>query len=279
MALFPPAYLNTIVALGQLDAKGEKKWCATAFLYGHYVRTNGCHKNYQIYLITNRHVLDKQDHLFARFDSGEISQPQEFLIPLIDSKGNPTWHAHSNLNVDIAVIKINHNELKNRGIQATFFQSDEHVLRKQDCIDYEIMEGNGVFLLGFPLGLVGGEKNYVLVRGGEIARIRDCLDDKSLTFLVNIPNFPGNSGGPLITKPEVVHIHGTKSYGNASLIGIISAYLPYEDVAFSQQTGRPRVIFQENSGLALAYPIDYIQETIAEADKEICSESTPEVKN
>jgi hypothetical protein len=46
------------------------------------------------------------------------------------------------------------------------------------------------------------------------------------------------------------------------LIGIIASYLPYEDVAVSQQTQRPRVIFAENSGLTNVFPVDCITETV-----------------
>ena len=273
MALIPPGYLDAVVALGQADAQGKKSWCATAFLYGHHLKDQ---KQYQIYLVTNRHVLDNQNHIIVRFDSNVTKQPLELTIPLVDKSGNQVWHAHSNPDIDIAVIRIDYEMLKEKGVQANFFQSNQHLLTKQDCITHEVMEGNGVFLLGFPLSLVGVEKNYVLVRSGDIAKIRDCLDNKSKTFLVNIPNFPGNSGGPLVTKPEVVSIQGTKAYAKSSLIGVISAYLPYEDIAVSRQTGKPRVIFQENSGLALAYPVDCIQETIAEANKMISFESTPQ---
>ena len=73
--------------------------------------------------------------------------------------------------------------------------------------------------------------------------------------------FPGNSGGPVITKPEDISYGGNPNTC-ALLIGMISLYLPYQEVAVSQQTGQPRIIFQENSGLAVVVPIDRIQETI-----------------
>jgi hypothetical protein len=117
------------------------------------------------------------------------------------------------------------------------------------------------------MGHIGKKQNYVLVREGNIARIRDCLQEGEKTFIANILNFPGNSGGPLITKPDVVAITGTKVYSKSSLLGVISAYIPYQDIAISQQTGRPRIIFEENSGLAIAYTVDCILETIEEFEK------------
>lgn len=52
----------------------------------------------------------------------------------------------------------------------------------------------------------------------------------------------------------------------AALIGIVKSYIPFQDVAISQQTKRPRVIFEENSGLANVETVDKILETI-EADE------------
>jgi hypothetical protein len=74
--------------------------------------------------------------------------------------------------------------------------------------------------------------------------------------------FPGNSGGPVILKPELMSIEGTKSNNKSVIIGVIKSYIPYRDVAVSEQTGLPRIIFEDNSGLSIVEPIDHIIETI-----------------
>src|SRR5207247_3057746 len=75
---------------------------------------------------------------------------------------------------------------------------------------------------------------------------------------------PGNSGGPVIIKPEMSAVGETKPIDSASLIGVVAGYVPYADVAISRQTERPRIIFEENSGLAIVYPVDLIQEAISQ---------------
>ena len=65
-----------------------------------------------------------------------------------------------------------------------------------------------------------------------------------------------------MSKPEVVGIKGTNISKGSSLIGIVKGYLPYRDVALSQQTKRPRVIFEENTGLTAVIPVEKIRETI-----------------
>jgi hypothetical protein len=47
------------------------------------------------------------------------------------------------------------------------------------------------------------------------------------------------------------------------LLGLVSSYLTYEDIAVSLQTNKPRISFQENSGLASVLPVDFIDEAIS----------------
>jgi predicted oxidoreductase (fatty acid repression mutant protein) len=49
-------------------------------------------------------------------------------------------------------------------------------------------------------------------------------------------------------------------------IGIIGEYVPYREVAISAQTGRARVIFEENTGLSKVWSVDFIKEII-DSDK------------
>jgi len=45
-------------------------------------------------------------------------------------------------------------------------------------------------------------------------------------------------------------------------IGIIGQYIPYQDIAISAQTNRPRIVFEENTGIAIIYSIDLLNEII-----------------
>jgi hypothetical protein len=62
----------------------------------------------------------------------------------------------------------------------------------------EVAAGDGVFVLGFPTGLAGVQRNYVIVRQGCIARISEMLDGAAPGFLIDAPVYPGNSGGPVV---------------------------------------------------------------------------------
>ncbi len=129
-----------------------------------------------------------------------------------------------------------------------------------------LSEGDGVFILGFPnLGPIteeAGRQNFVIVRRGTIARISDCLAGFRDTFLVDGFVFPGNSGGPVVNVPEAMAIQGTQTTDRAYLLGMVSDYVPYDEVAISQQTQRPRIMFEENSGIAEVIPVDVTESLI-----------------
>ena len=123
------------------------------------------------------------------------------------------------------------------------------------------VEGDGVFVIGFPLGLVGDARNYPIVRYGVIARIQDWIRRHQDTFLIDASAFPGNSGGPVVLKPETTAIAGTKAITHCLLVGVISKQLRSREVAVSERTGAPRVVFEEDTGLAEVVPVEMVQET------------------
>jgi len=45
-------------------------------------------------------------------------------------------------------------------------------------------------------------------------------------------------------------------------IGIIGEYLPYQEVAISTQTGRKRVVFEENTGISRVWSVNFIREIV-----------------
>jgi S1-C subfamily serine protease len=208
--------------------------------------------------------LREQKKVKLRFNPEEAQPAREFDLELQDANGSPLWLTHPDPDIDVAVIPINAQFLKEQKIKFHWFQSDQHIADRAKASQLGITEGDGIFVLGFPLGLIGGERNFVIVRQGVIARIRDALSGSSKEFLADTFIFPGNSGGPVVTKPEPTAITGTQAVTSAYLIGVVKGYITYHDVATSTQTGRPRVTFEENSGLTAVIPIDFVKEVIQE---------------
>lgn len=264
MALLPPFFLDTVVAIGVGDDPGKRKWVGTGFILGKFleVTPDKKEKRYQLWLITNKHVLVDFKAVYIKFNSAQDPQSKDYKVQLVAKNGRPRWVGHPLDAVDVTAIFLNLGFLKAEGRRFAYFQSDSHTMNKEKMRAAGITEGDRVFVLGFPMGLVAAERQYVICRGGYVARVRDFLENRTSEFLVDVTVFPGNSGGPVILCPSALAIQGTNTIKNADLIGIVKAYVPYTDMAISQQTQRPRILFEENSGLAAVESVDSIIETV-----------------
>ncbi|MCY4354812.1 MAG: serine protease [Truepera sp.] len=263
MALVPPGYLNAVVALGHQLHDLPVRFIATGFLYGYprEIDPSDGQRWYTTFLVTNRHVVEGVDSLLARFDRQADGETQVVPLPLEHPDGSKLWTTHPG-GADIAIVPISVNTLRDENIRFEVFQGDNNAISKQQAAEQGIGEASGVFVLGFPLGLAGEERNYAIVRQGIIARAQDWLNGTSDHFLIDSSVFPGNSGGPVLTKPETVSIKNTQSFMRCVLIGMVSSYIPYLEEGVSNQTGQVRMRFEENSGLAVVIPVDQIDETI-----------------
>lgn len=292
-ALMPPQYQDAVVALGenqlQFLPNGQCviQWFTegTGFLYGFLVEDNPdpTKRRYEVYLVTNRHVIEEHvaSQAAAKLQHAQPTPSCPIPSPVdetsISARLNPLnstsegrqfplsikeWFFDSNGAIDVAAIRLNSGFLKEQGLQNIFFNNDNMAANKHKLKSLGVSAGDGVFVLGFPMNLAGVQRNYVIVRQGCIAHISDMLDGTSPMFLLDAFIFPGNSGGPVVLKPEVVSVSGTTAQNQAYLIGFVQSYQPYIDLAISPQTRRPRVQFEENSGLAQVLPTDVIDEAI-----------------
>ncbi|MFP2996260.1 serine protease [Spongiivirga sp. MCCC 1A20706] len=267
MAYIPPYFLDCVVAIGSVNKDDSKHWTGTGFLYGQKLKPEEKpHKKYRIFLVTNKHVLQGYDSVVLKFNPQKNLASVDIPLRLIEDD-KVLWTGHIGQDIDVAVIELNAPLLDQIGLKINCYQSDKTVANIQKLKDIGVSEGDSTFTLGFPMGMLDRDRQYVFLRKGSISRIRDLFDNLSTDFIVDSLVFPGNSGGPVILKPEVGAIEGTKINNQAYLIGVVKSYIPFQDVAISQQTKRPRIIFEENSGLALVEPVDHITDTIQVYEK------------
>ncbi|MCY3706453.1 MAG: hypothetical protein OXH08_13305 [Gammaproteobacteria bacterium] len=261
MALMPLGYLKAVVSLGVPSADAEFTHNGTGFLFHHPLRTAGNRTQYLTFLVTNRHVVEAGvSHVrFNRVTDDEVRiLPIEELTPP-GTAGS--WSNHPTEDVVVRPLLGTGPLMEGRDfIRPEVFLGDVGAPTEEEA--QHIVEGNGVLVLGFPLGLVGDARNYPIVRHGVIARIQDWLRGEASTFLIDSSAFPGSSGGPVIVKPEATAVKGTTATTHALLIGVVSGYIPYRDLAVSTQTKTVRITFEENSGLAEVVPVRTITETI-----------------
>lgn len=263
----PPSFLDSVVAIykGAPDPSGS--FIGTGFLVK---KTNGADK---VYLVTAKHVTKDQNipiNVRARFNlkSGTGSN----YINISKEK----WTEHPSEGIDVAVMGFTDGFLDGQNIKRHPFTIENHSLTLPQMSKKGISEGDFVYVLGFPMGLVDNTedptargKEYVIVRSGSIARLRDLIDgkDKSSTFLIDTFVFPGNSGGPVILRPEGMYIEGTKPINDSYLIGLVSSYHPYHERLINSQTKKDQMVLTQNSGLTYVIPVDYILLAIEAAEK------------
>lgn len=261
MAIIPSFFLNAVVALGVDGIDGEKHWIGTGFIVGRKEADNPTLSTY--YIITNKHVIKHQRFVYLRFNSIGGTLVKDYRVNLYDDAGVPIFSAHPHDKTDVIALQILPQTLINdKSIWGAFDLSD-HALTLEQMQATGVDEGSLVYALGFPMDLVDPIK-VPICRLGCISRITDAFLLKKGTpiFLVDAQTFPGNSGGPIVSRPEYMSINGTPNNTSSNLIGILSAYIPYRETLYSRQTGRDRMIQEENSGLTIVHPVDRIKEVV-----------------
>jgi len=251
----PPEWHKTIVHIERLikDDKGNEVFLpiGTGFITEY--------ENFNI-LITCKHVIFDL-HLntlipkvFVSFNQKDGTLGRRSVEEL-KKAFQIDWQFHQNPGIDLAVIPF-----------AIDFAKDDLKRAGKDLFeDFErLAEGEDIFFLGYPALDIRMEKHIKpIVRSGIISLVQP-----NKTFLIDANVFPGNSGSPVFLKPSFMD-YQTSVIGQlkpAKFIGIISSYLSYRDMAISQQTGRPRITFEENSGLANVYSSSIIEEIFSSTD-------------
>jgi hypothetical protein len=116
-----------------------------------------------------------------------------------------------------------------------------------------------VFFVSYQPGIEPSGRIAPVLRRGMISAINS---DRS--FYLDAFAFPGNSGSPVFLRSTAIRT-GDQPEG-CRFVGLVGEYLPYQEPAVSLQTGRARVIFEENTGLAKVWPADAILQLMATPD-------------
>jgi hypothetical protein len=271
MALIPTRFLDSVVAIGREIGAGQFDWYGTGFLFGELTRLDPQTKMYDmtLWLVTCRHVFsDEPDmHLRLNLKNGEVRD----LKILANNDGKQQWTSHPTDSVDVAVLGLNVAQFSAAGVDDAYIFS-ENCWVMQKMLEKGISEGDGVFVLGYPLGIMSRGRQRAIARAGIIARIRDAYDHAPNDFLIDAHIFEGNSGGPVVTRPEFAHIQGTQSNNFCMVVGIVTHVHGYNARARVLVEGADgkfkldesfQVRLKDPAGLAKVEPIDRILETIS----------------
>jgi S1-C subfamily serine protease len=255
MSFIPQGYLDSTLAIGERDANFRTNWMGTGFLFGWLITPPGETPLYDAFLVTNRHVLEEHEAVVIRCNLIEPPESVDFEVSLSVGKTSAVTF-HSDREIDVAVVKLDDSILASSGIQIQAFSlSNASLLRGQSR---EFREGSRIFVLGYPLELVSEKRQFAICRAGCIARIRDFYAGQTKDFLIDAAAFPGNSGGPVLAP---LPMYSGLVIG---LVGIVYSTVLHREAAISVQTNEPRIMYEQNSGLAKVFPIDCAIECIQE---------------
>lgn len=241
---------KTMCYIGKIGNSNEPIPIASGFflrIKGIYHLTTAKHV---IYNKKTNQVEDDQLFVFVNRKDGKL-----FAQPIKSFRENKqiNWIFHDNSQIDIAMIPF--------GLDPE--QWDIKVIADNSFADLSaVNELNDVFFISYQPGIVFRNKIDPIIRKGTISRIND-----NKSFYIDGFAFPGNSGSPVFYKHSAISFtHGGIQMGgnplNGKFLGMVGAYLYYQEPAISLQTGRPRIIFEENTGLSIVWSVDLIKEII-----------------
>ena len=259
MAIIPQVYLNSVVSIGtRIDAK-KIAWFGTGFFVGRDSDEEG---KVIPFLVTNKHVFEGRETVVIRMQKQNSDELEEVDFPLVNPDKSPRYVLHDMSDVDIAVIRINAQFVLDHKLQFPYINIGSNAMNSSELRANGAEEGSIVYMLGFPMGLVNISSNLPISRMGCISRMSESQIKEDHNMLVDIQNFPGNSGSPIITRPEFVSIEGTQSLARSVLVGIVHSYISYEESLINNQTKKVVEIRSENSGIANVHPVEYIRDII-----------------
>lgn len=259
MALIPQGYLDSVVSIGIRTDATNIVWIGTGFFVGRNTSNKGM---VYPFLVTNHHVFENKDTVVIRMRKKGTDELKVVDVPLTNLDGSVRYYLHESDNIDIAVLPLIAKFIQDNDLDFPCFDIDGNAMSSLELRESGADEGTIIYMLGFPMGLVNVSSNLPICRIGCIARMSESQINEQHNILVDIQNFPGNSGSPIITRPERHFIIGTKALPRSVLVGIIHSYIPYQEQLINSQTKRVVEIRSENSGIAYVHPVEYIREII-----------------
>lgn len=261
MAIIAPEFISSNVAIGVKQLNGDRLWIGSGFIVSRKEEEEP--SKVTCYLITNKHVVHGINSAYLRFNSSSGQLIKDYSITFTLPDGTKQYSEHPNPNTDVVALQIAPQTLINDCSIWGAIDLEEQSLTLDQMQQEGVEEGSFVYALGFPMNIVGDIK-VPICRLGCISRIQDAFLLRSgyPVYLVDAPTFPGNSGGPVLFRPENLSKEKSNGKTGVKLIGILNSYIQYQDTLISQQTKKPVMIQQENSGLTIVHPVDRIKEIV-----------------
>lgn len=256
--IIPEGFIRSVVCIGDIKSDNFIPM-GTGFLVGR--KTGKKEDGWYPYLVTNKHILNyfisnQNSKMAVRLYEKET---HKIKICEVDKE---QFSASNNSNIDIAVVSLDADFLENKVEGFGLIDIDKNSYISEELLNDGGGAGTIVYMLGFPMRLIEDNSCTPVCRMGCISRMdkEEIITEKR--FLLDIQNFPGNSGSPVFCRGEIYSVNGSKPVQKTALIGIVNSYFPYQESLINSQTNQIVEIRTENSGIAIANPVEFIKELI-----------------
>jgi S1-C subfamily serine protease len=218
-----------------------------------------------LFFVSNKHVFAGRDQIALRMTQLEGQRSALIGIDLRNRRGQLLWIGHPDPLTDIAAIRVDSFFILNN-VQPKIVR----ISRSLFATASQLIEGDDVFFVGFPLGVRTTENSFPLLRSGAISL--KPTDDFLVTaagdtlgkhiYLLDAYSTGGSSGSPVFLKPGVNRPFLTPNvFGitETKFIGIVSGHVPDFLEVFTQSG---KGVAASNASLAIVHPAERVLETI-----------------
>ena len=120
---------------------------------------------------------------------------------------------------DVAIAPAPTHVYREGGITWRTFRKN-WLVNKQQLQASGLAEGTGTYIIGFPAGGLYREGwTWPVLRAGTVAQIQPWYNEETPGILVETSGSGGNSGGPVVTRPETHSIEGPP-HSEMKLLGV-----------------------------------------------------------
>ncbi|MBN1688241.1 MAG: trypsin-like peptidase domain-containing protein [Candidatus Omnitrophica bacterium] len=243
-----PEIKKAVVFLGVLDSSGKPIVNATGFLVRYEEHAYLTTAKHVVYNSETNEFQDEDQVALVNLKSGKVSAR---AIQELKKRFRIEWIFHEDPAVDLAILPfpINAEQDAVKVVPDRLFLEAASVHELAD-----------VFFLSSHPGMIETQPLRPVIRMGGVSLVEG---DK--TFYIDAASFPGSSGSPVFLKPSPFNFSdrgmtlSTKNIG-IECIGIVGEFIHYSEVAVSAQTGRPRVVFEQNTGMSRVWSVEYLQD-------------------
>ncbi|MDP2885345.1 MAG: serine protease [Ignavibacteria bacterium] len=217
------------------------------------------------FFVSNKHVFAGRDQIAIRMTQVTGQRSALMIIDLKNQRGQPRWVGHPDSLTDIAAIQVDSIFILNN-VQPKIIR----IQRSLFATESQLIEGDDVFFIGFPLGVRTTDNSFPLLRSGVISL--KPTDDFLVTagcdtlgkhiYLLDAYSTGGSSGSPVFLKPGVNRPFLTPNVFDITetkFIGIVSGHvLDYQEVFTLSGKG----VAASNASLTIVHPAERVLETI-----------------